>query len=108
MPTASVIARSDRRRNRLEHQRETAGALERLRFLDQPAPRRRRAALRLVAAEKCRRLWRQPDVTHDWNARVDDGADPRERAARAFELHRIGAALLDEPDGVLDRRRSDT
>src|SRR5437762_8934410 len=36
-------------------------------------------------------------------ARADDRLHPRERRAGALELDRVGACLLDEPHGVLDR-----
>ena len=64
----------------------------------------RRPSLRLEAAERGRRLRRQPDVPHHG----DPGADDRPRAGDhgpgTLELDRIGPGLLDEADRVRERR----
>ena len=75
--TARVMRGGHGRRNRLEHDGETAGAFERQRVVEQALGFDRGASLRLVAAQQIHRLRRQPDVAHHRNAGVDQGADAR-------------------------------
>ena len=68
-------------------------------------PRRARAAAppsgpAREAAEPGRRLRRQADVAHHRDARARRSRAPGTRRAAALELHRVGAALLDEPHRV--------
>eukprot|EP00962_Isochrysis_galbana_P018535 scaffold5356_cov118-Isochrysis_galbana.AAC.5 len=62
------------RRHHLEHEREAAGLLERVSFVDQPAGRVGRLALHAVAAQLRVRLGCEADVTHHRHARVDQRA----------------------------------
>ena len=75
-------ARGDRRRHRLEHDREAARLLQRERVVVELLRRRRRAALRLEAAELRRRLRRQADVAHHPDVRVGDRAHARRASGR--------------------------
>ena len=93
MPTASVMRAATGGGIASSTRRETAGALERLRFVDEPAPRSRRPPLCLVAAEQGRRLWRQPDMAHDRNAGVDESAPIRERVRPAPSSFTASAPL---------------
>ena len=49
------------------------------------------------------RLGREPDVTHDRNARAHDALDGRRHVASAFELDRVRPAFLDEAHRIADR-----
>ena len=89
----------DRCRHALEHQREGAGGLDRQRVVDQLQRGGGGPALRLVAAERGRRLRRQAEVAHHRDAGARDGQDAVERRAGALHLHAVGATLLDEPAG---------
>ena len=81
-------------RDRLEDDREAARLLERERLVEHRARALGGAALRAVAAERGRRLRRQPDVAHDRDAGADDRAGA---LGRALDLDRVAARLLDEP-----------
>ena len=92
-------------RDRFEHDGKRTRLFERLCVGDQPRRGGRRAALRAVAAEHRRRLRREADVSHDGNARGDDGGNTRERRACSLELDCLRAAILHQAhrveDGVL-------
>ena len=73
--------RGDLGRHDLEHDRERAGLLQRLRVLQQPVRGLVAATLHPVAAERVDRLRGQADVGHDRNAGGDQHLDLRQRRA---------------------------
>ncbi len=95
-------ARRDRGGDRLEHEREAAGSLERLCVLVQANGLLGRAPLSLEAAERGRRLRGQADVPHHRHAGAHDRVDARQHRACTLELDRVGTRLLDEADRVRD------
>ena len=90
----------DRWRDRLQHDGEAAGSLERARRVDQAARLDGGTALRFVPAQQLHRLRRQPDVADHRNRGIDDRFGTPEHRPRAFQLHRVGPSLLQKPDGV--------
>ncbi len=105
MPIVGIVellgdAPRDRRGDGLEDDREAAGRFERARVGEQRERLLRGTALRLEAAERGRRLRGEADVAHDRDPGADDRADARQHRAGAFELHGVGARLLDEADRV--------
>ena len=108
-PTPMVGMRSSARhplggfgRHHLEHDRERAGVLDRVRvgeqLLDAVA-----APLDEVTAEAVLALRGEADVRHDGDARIHDAPDLLGAAPSALELHRVGAGLLHEPHGGVQR-----
>jgi hypothetical protein len=88
-------------RNALEHEREGPGRLDGRRRCEERRARLGAAALDLEAAELVNRLRGQAEVGLDRNLGRDqrlENVDPR-----PFDLHRRGASLLDEAQGVGDR-----
>ena len=63
----------------------------------------RRSALCAETSEHRRRLWREPDVTHDRNTRSYQGEHAGDCGAGALDLHRVGAGLLQEVHAVSHR-----
>src|SRR4051794_10760894 len=93
-----------RGRDRLEDEREAPRLLQGERLRGDPLGRGGGAALGPVAAERRRRLRREPHVPHDRDAGPDDGAGAGHRGrAAALELHRVDAGLLDEAERRGDR-----
>src|SRR5437868_2355538 len=60
-------------------------------------------ALHAVAAHGEHALRREAEVPHDRDARLRDGAHGLGAARAALELDRVGAALLHQAPGVLER-----
>ena len=65
-------------------------------------PTRRRAALRLEAAEDVDRLGRQPDVRHHGNAALDEIVDGFRHAPPALEFDGAAVGLLHHLRGVAE------
>ena len=86
--------------DRLEDDREAARRLQRERLVEHRPGALGGAALGAVAAERGRRLRRQPDVAHDRHAGAHDRARP---LGGALDLDRVAARLLDEPVRRRDR-----
>mmetsp|Transcript_19979 Transcript_19979/g.62131 ORF Transcript_19979/g.62131 Transcript_19979/m.62131 type:complete len:207 (+) Transcript_19979:1363-1983(+) len=88
-------------RHHLKHDGEAARRLERARVREELARGDGRLTLHRVAAEGGVRLRRQSNMAHHRNARVDEGTHLREDAPPALQLHRVGAALLEQPRAVV-------
>ena len=73
---------------------------ERPSVVQQAGGARGRPALRVVAAQHRRGLWRQPEMTHHGHAGGHDGGGAPNGRARAFHLDGIGTGVADEPDRV--------
>ena len=88
-------------RDRLEHDGEGAGVLQRQRVLDEgvAAPRRGPGP----QAHDELGLRGEPDVAHDRHAGRDEQLDLRRDAAAALELDRVGADRLQEAHGGRER-----
>src|SRR4029450_9131819 len=89
--------------NRFQDDREAACSFESPRVLQEVPRLLRGPALRAKAAEHRRGLRRQTDMAHHGNPGSDELYDARQRGARALELHRLGARLLDEAVTVSHR-----
>ena len=94
---AAVISAARSAGMRLEHDRERAGLLELLRLL-QDLRGGLAAALHLVAAQPVDRLRGQTDVGHDGDPDLDEPV--HQVQLEPLDLHRMGAAFLDETSGV--------
>ena len=62
-----------------------------------------RAPLHTVAAEGRVRLWREADVAHDGDTRIDERANLRHHTLTSLELDRVRSSLLDKPHAVARR-----
>ena len=93
----------DRRRDRLEDDREAADRLQREGVLAELDRALRGLALGLVAAERGRGLRRQADVAHHRDAGADDRPRPLDRGPPRLQLDHLAAGLLDQALGALDR-----
>ena len=97
MVGTSKLLRDHRRhfaRNAFQHDAARSGAFQRERVMHQLLDRLQRLALDLVAAHGMHRLRRQPDVSDDWNLRLDHAFDQRAPLLAAFDLDRLRAASL--------------
>ena len=93
----------DRRRDRLEDDREAAGGLERVSLLGDLRGLVGRPSLGPEAPERGRRLRCEADVAHHRHAGVDDRLRALDRDPAALELDDVAARLLDVPRRGLDR-----
>ncbi len=104
MPIVGIAsARADRgshrRGDRLEHPApRPLPSLECERRVQQRQRRGRVAPLRAEPTQPCRRLRRQPDMTHHRDVRLRDRTDAHGHPAGPLELHEVDAALLDHAD----------
>ncbi len=89
-------------RHGLDDDGKAPGVLHRRRVLEELAGGVGRLPLNPEAAESVHPLRRQPYMRHHGDAGLHDLADGRRHARAALELHGMGAALLDEPDGSLE------
>jgi MFS family permease len=85
-------------RHQLQHDGEGAGLLQGQRVGDQLVARVA-APLDPVAAEAVDALGREPDMTHHGHPGLGEELDLRDDPAAAFELDRVRASLLDQPQG---------
>ena len=90
------------RRDRFEHEAETARLFEQERVFEQALRGGGVPALRTEAAQLVDGLRREAEVPHDGNARADDGAHRVRAFAPAFEFDRLHARLLQEASRVAD------
>ena len=90
-------------RDALEDERVAAGALEGSRVVQELLRAIRVPPLHDVAAEPVHGLRREAEVAHHRHARADDPSDDVREVGAALELHRLDAALGDEPDGGAHR-----
>ena len=93
----------DRRRDRLEDDREAADRLQGEGLLGQLRRGLRGPSLRLEPSQGGRGLRRETDVAHHRDPGANDRAGAVHRGAAALQLDGLAARLLDEALGVLDR-----
>ncbi len=92
------------RRQELEHDGEAAGIRQPPGLLADALGRLLVPPLHPVAAQGVHRLGREPDVAHDRDPGAHEPVDVLAGPlAAAFQLHRLGARLRDEPARVPDR-----
>ena len=89
--------------NGFQHDRETAGVLQRKGVVAQLQRRLGAGRLHLVAPQLGGCLRRQPDVAHRRHASGDDGPHGCRHLAAALQLHRVHVRLLQVAPGVADR-----
>jgi hypothetical protein len=87
----------------LEHDREAPRRLQRECVLEQARRLGARAPLHAVAAEGRVRLWREADMAHDGDSRIDERANLRHHTPTSLELDRVRSPLLDKPHAVARR-----
>src|SRR6266511_4101638 len=87
----------------LDDDREAASLLEADAIVDELPRRGRALRLHLEAAELRDALRREPDVTHDRDAVLDERTHGVDDLVAALELHRVHAGLLEEARRVAQR-----
>ena len=94
---------ADGRRDRLQHDREGAGVLEREGVIDELSGGPCGLGLHLESAELRHALRREADVGHDRDAVRAERAHRLDDLGAALDLHRVHPGFLEEARGVPER-----